>query len=164
MATNKLFYILNILFGNINGLKQVKLAFLVNQISFPFDVRKISRIVTNKVNLLPTTNTPQRNHVIRLVSHNTTVVSNATKRFECAFGFLVQLISISNFSYLPNKHLRRKFKRSLVRMINFVVEFKVIKNLLLPGYIRNSITNSISLFHRFKKQVSLFIGRQKFYF
>src|SRR5690606_36362048 len=78
--------------------------------------------------------------------------------------FLIQLISISNFSYLPYKHLRRKVKRSLVRMVNFAVEFKIIKNLLLPSQIRNSITNSISLFHRIEKQVSLFIGRQKFHF
>lgn len=164
VATNKLFHILNILFGNINGLKKVKLTFLVNQVSFSFDVRNVVKIMANKVNLLSAANTPQRNHVVRFVGHYSTIISNTTKRFKCAFSFLVQLISICYFGYLPNKHLRRKVKRSLVRMVNFVMEFVVIENLLLPSYLGNSITNSISFLHRFDKQVSLFISRQKFYF
>src|SRR5690606_7633482 len=65
VATNKLFHILNILFGDINGLKKVKLTFLINQISFPFDVRHVVRIMANKANLLSATNTPQRDHVVR---------------------------------------------------------------------------------------------------
>src|SRR5690606_10475662 len=110
------------------------------------------------------TYTPQRNHVVRFVGHYSTIISNATKWFESTLCFLIQLISISNFSYLPYKHLRRKLKSSFIRMINFVMEFEVIENLLLPSYLRNSITNSISFLHRFEKQASLFISRQKFYF
>src|SRR5690606_34095104 len=98
---DKLFHILNILFGHVNGLKQVKLTFLVNQIRFPFNVRNVIRVMANKINLLSTTNTPQRNNVIRLVGHYLTVVSNTTKWLKSTFGFLIQLISISNFSYLP---------------------------------------------------------------
>ncbi|MDN5292549.1 MAG: hypothetical protein PWQ06_2788 [Anaerophaga sp.] len=83
---------------------------------------------------------------------------------KSAFSFLIQLISISNFSYLSYKHLGRKIERSLIGMIRSVMEFKIIENLLLPRHIRNGIANSISFLHRIEKQVSLFIGRQKFYF
>lgn len=162
--TNKILNILNIFFGNINSLKKVKLAFLVNQISLPFDVRNVIRIMANKANLLSATYTPQRNHVVRFVGHYSTIISNTAKWLKSTFGFLIQFISVSNFSYLPYKHLRREVKRSLVAMIYFVVQLKVIENLLLPSHIRNSITNSISFLHRFDKQVSLFISRQKFYF
>ena len=49
-------------------------------------------------------------------------------------------------------------------MVNFVMQFKIIENTLLPRHIRNGIANSISFLHRIEKQVSLFICRQKFYF
>lgn len=120
--------------------------------------------MANKVYLLPTTDTPQGDDIIRLVSHNPSVIGNRAKWSECPFSFLVQLISISNFGYLPNKHLRRKVKRSLVRMIGAMVQLKIIENLLLPRHIRYGITNSISFLHRFEKQVSLFVSWQKFYF
>src|SRR5690606_10870506 len=64
ITTDKLFYIFHIFFGNVNSLKKIKLTLLVNQISFSFDVRNIVGIVANKINLLSTTNTPQRNNVI----------------------------------------------------------------------------------------------------
>lgn len=164
MITYKFFYVFYFFFGNINSLKKVKLTFLVNQIRFPFNVRNVIKVVANKINFLSTTNTPQRNRVIGLVGHYPTIISNTTKWLKRTFGFLVQLISISHFGYLSYKHLGRKFKRSLIRMVNFVMEFKIIKNFLLPSYLRNGIANSISFLHRFDKQVSLFISRQKFYF
>lgn len=164
VATNKFLNILNIFFGNINGLKKVKLAFFINQISFPFDVRNIVRIMANKVNFLSATDTPQGNNIVSFISHYPTIISNATKWSKSAFGFLIQLISIGNFGYLPNKHLGRKVKRSFVRMICAMVQFKIIENLLLPSNVRNGITNSVGFLHRIEKQVSLFIGRQKFYF
>lgn len=162
--THEGFYVFDIFFGNINGLEKIKLTFLVNQVSFSFDVSNVVKIMANKVNLLSATNTPQRNHVVRFVGHYSTIISNTTKRFKCTFSFLIQLIGISNFCYLPYKHLRREVKRGFITMIDFVVEFEIIENLILPRHIRNGIANSISFLHRFEKQVGLFISRQKFYF
>ena len=142
--------------------KEVQVANTVELCNSFFVVRFDPR--TNKVNLLPTTNTPQRNHVVRLVGHYSTIISNTAKWLKSTFSFLIQLVGISNFSYLSYKHLRREVKRSLVQMVNFAMEFKIIENLFLPSYLRNSVTNSISFLHRIEKQVSLFIGRQKFYF
>src|SRR5699024_5932863 len=47
---NETFHILNIFFWNINGLKKIEFTFLVNQISFPFDVRNVLWVMTNKIN------------------------------------------------------------------------------------------------------------------
>lgn len=162
--SNKLLHIYNIFFGYINGLKKVKLSFFVNQNRFAFNVRQVVSVMAYKRYFNPTTNSPKRNNIIRLVGHNTTIVTNTTKRSKLSFSFLIQLVGISNFCYTTYKNLRRKFECSLVAMVNLVMEFEIIENPLFPCHIRNSITNSISFLYRIEKQASLFIGRQKFYF
>jgi hypothetical protein len=49
-------------------------------------------------------------------------------------------------------------------MVNLPMQFELLKSFVLPNYIRDSITGSISFLDRFKKQLSLFFSRQKFYF
>src|SRR5690348_7023751 len=162
--TDKLLDVINIFFGNINGLEKVKLSFLVNQICFAFNVRQISRIVANKLNLLATTNTPQGNNVICLVSHNTTVISDTSKWSKSTFGFLVKFVGISNLCDSTNQTLRRKFKHCLVSVVNFVVEFKIIEDAFRPSNVRNSITNGICFLYGVKEQIHLFVSRKKFDF
>lgn len=162
--TQKGFHILNIIFGNINGLKQVKLTFLVNQISFPFNVRNVFRIVADKRYFNPTADSPQRNNIVRFVGHYPTIVGNTTKRLESTFGFLIKFVSIRNFCNTSYQYLTTKFKRGFIGMVCSMMEFKIIENILLPSNVRNGIANSISLLHCVEKQVSLFISRQKFYF
>lgn len=160
----KLLHIYNIFFEYINGLKKVKFAFLVNQISLAFNVRKVVLVMANKRYFQSATNSPKRNNIIGLVRHNPTIITNAAKWSKFSFSFLVKFVSIGNFRYTTHKYLRGKFKSSLVVMVNFVMEFKIIKNFLFPSHIRNSIANSISLLHRFEKKVSLCVSWQKFYF
>ena len=162
--TQKGFYISNIFFGYINSLKQVKLAFLVNQIRFAFNVRQVVSIMANKRYFNPSTYCPKRNNVIWFIGHNPAVITNTSKWSKFSFGFLVKFVSVSNFCYTSYQYLTAKFERSLVAMVNFVMEFKIIENLLFPSHIRNGITNSISFLHRFEKQVNLFVSRQKLYF
>lgn len=162
--TDKFLDVFNILFGNINSLKEVEFTFFVNQVRFTFNVRQISSIMANKVNLLPTTNTPQGNYIIRLISHNTGIISNASKWSECSFSFLVQLVGIGNFCNRANKHLRRKSKCGLVNMVGFVMELEIVKHLFRPSNLRNSITNGICFLDSFKKQSRLFSSRKKFDF
>lgn len=162
--THKTFHVINIFFGNINGLKKVKLSIFVNQIRFPFDVRQISRIMANKLNLLPATNAPQGNDIVRLVSHDTVIISNASKWSKVTFGFLINLVGIGNLCNRTYQALGRKFKRYLVRVVNFVMEFEVIKDTFRPSNFGNSIANSICFPDSFKEQIRLFISRQKFYF
>ena len=162
--TDKFLNIHNICIRNVNGLKKVKLAFLVNQISFSFYVRQVVSIMANKRYFNPPTNSPKRNNVIRLISHNPTVITNASKWSKLPFSFLVKFVRISNLCYTSYQYLTTKFKCGFIRMVDFVMQFKIIENLLFPSYVRHRITNSISFPHRIENQVSLFISRQKFYF
>jgi len=164
MITDKSLDVINILFGNINGLEKVKLAFFVNQISFPFNIRQIGRIVANKFNLLPTTNTPQRNNVIRLIGHYPTVIGNTPKWSESTFDFLINFVRICNFCNRTYQTLGRKFKCNLIGVVNFVMEFKVIKDTFRPSNFGNSIANSICFLDSFKEQIRLFVSRKKFDF
>ena len=164
IATDKFFNILYIFFGNFNSLKQVKLTFLKYQIRFAFYVRQIISVMAYKRYFNTTTNSPKRNNIIWLVGHYPTVVTNASKWSKLPFGFLVQFVAICNLCYTAYKYLRRKIKGCFVAMIYFVMQFKVIENTFFPSHIRNGIANSISFLHRFEKQFSLFVSRQKFYF
>jgi hypothetical protein len=120
--------------------------------------------MANKFDFLSTTNTPQGNDIIGLVSHNPTIISNASKWSENAFSFLIQLVGIGNFCNRANKHLRGKFESSLVNVVNFVMEFEIVKYLFRPSNFRNRITYSVCFPNSFKKQISLFSSWKKFDF
>src|SRR5690606_14407537 len=105
--------------------------------------------------------TPQRNHIVWLVGHNSSIISDSAKWFKFAFGFLVQGIRISHLGYRSYQHLRRKLKCGSQRMVNFVMQFDFIENLFLPCHLRNSTTDSISYPHSLKEQLTLLIGRHK---
>ena len=162
--TYKFFYVSYIFFWNINCLKKVKLTILVNQIRFAFNVGEIVGIMADKRYFNPSTNSPQRNNIIRLVCHYPTVITNASKWSEYPLNLFVKFVSISNLCNTPYQYLTAKFKSGFIGVVNFVMEFKIIEDTFFPSHIRNGITNSVGFLHRFKKQVSLFIGRQKFYF
>ena len=151
-------------FGNFNSLEKVKLTFLEYQIRFAFYIGKVVSVMAYKKDFQPAIDSPKRNNIIRLVSHNPAVITNTTKWSKCSFSFLIKFVGISNFSNTSYQYLTAKFKSSLVSVIYFVMEFKIIENTLLPSHLRNGIANSISFLHRFEKQVSLFVSRQKFYF
>src|SRR5690606_3145124 len=121
----------------------------------------ISRFVAHKINFLSATKTPQRNHIVWLVGHNSSIISDSTKWFEFAFGFLIQGIRISNLGNRSYQHLRRKLKCGSEMMVNLVVQSDFIENLLLPCYIRNGTACSISYPHGLKEHYGLLIGRQK---
>ena len=120
--------------------------------------------MTNKVYLLATTDTPQGNDIIMLVGHNTTIISNASKWSKNTFSFLIKFVSICNFCNRANQHLRRKFKRRLIDVVDFVMEFEIVKDTFRPSDIRNSVADRISFPNGFEKQVSLFSSRKKFDF
>lgn len=162
--TDKFLDVINILFRNINGLEKVEFLFLVNQIRFAFNIRQIIRIVADKLNLLPTSNTPQRNNVIRLIGHYPTVIGNTPKMSESTFVFLVKFVGIGNLCNRTYQALGRKFKRCLVMVVNFMMELKIVKYTFRPSNFRNSITNSICSLDSLKEQIRLFFIRKKFDF
>src|SRR5690606_9443644 len=161
IATYKIIHAFSFFLGNFYGLTKEKRSFFVNQVRFSLDKWNIRRFVANKINFLPTTKTPQRNHIVWLVGHNSSIISDSTKWFEFAFRFLIQGIRISHLGNRSYQHLRRKLKYRSERMVNFVMQSDFIENLLLPCYIRNGTACSISFPHGLKEQISLLIGRQK---
>src|SRR5690606_13607903 len=89
IATYKVIHNLSFFLGNFNGLTKDKFSFFVNQVRFSLDKWNISRFVAHKINFLSATKTPQRNHIVWLVGHNSSIISDSTKWFEFAFGFLI---------------------------------------------------------------------------
>lgn len=148
MITDKFLDVINILFRNINGLEKVEFLFLVNQIRFAFNIRQIIRIVADKLNLLPTSNTPQRNNVIRLIGHYPTVIGNTPKMSESTFGFLVKFVGIGNLCNRTYQALGRKFKRCLVRVVNFMMELKIVVTIykFTPLLYKNSQLIELAIF------------------
>src|SRR5690606_7776660 len=138
-----------------------KFSFFVNQVRFSFDKWNIRRFVAHKINFLSPSKAPQRHHIVWLVGHNSSIISDSTKWFECTFGFLVQGIRISHLGNRSYQHLRRKLKCGSEGMINLVVQFDLIENLFLPCYIRNGTACGIRYPHGLKEQLTLLIGRQK---
>ena len=161
---DKILNVFYIFFGYFNGLKQVKLTFLVNQIRFAFNVGKIFRIMADKRYFNPSSDSPKRNNIIRLVGHYPAIITNASEWSEYPLNLFIKFVGISNLCNTPYQYLTAKFKGSLVCVVNFVMEFKIVKDTFSPSDIRNGITNNVGFLHRFKKQVSLFISRKKFYF
>src|SRR5690606_21760203 len=79
IATYIIIHNLRFFLGNFYGLTKEKLTFFVNQVCFSLDKRGMFRIVANKINFLSTSKTPQRNHIVWLVGHNSSIVSDSTK-------------------------------------------------------------------------------------
>src|SRR5699024_8550580 len=144
IAAYKIIHSFNFFLGNFYGLTKEKFSFFVNQVGFSFDKRNMFRLVAHKINFLSTSKTPQRNHIVWPVAHNSGIISDSTKWFECAFGFLVQGISIGNLGNRSYQHLRRKLKCGSEWMINLMMQFDFIENLFLPCHIRYSTACSIS--------------------
>lgn len=159
--TQECFHILYIIFHYINRLKQIELTLSKKQISFAFNVRKIILVVADKWHLQPAANRPDGNS-FSFVRKNTTVVCDAAKWFKRSLYFLIQFVSISYLADTPYKNLCRKIGRTLQSVIDFRMDFKLVKDFLFPRYFRNSITNRIRFFNSSQEQISLFFSGQKF--
>src|SRR5690606_4137617 len=106
IATYKIIHAFSFFLGNFNGLTKEKFSFFVNQVRFSLDKRDMFRLMAHKINFLSSSKTPQRNHIVWLVGHNPSIVSNSPKWIEFAFCFLVQSIRISHLGNRSNQHVR----------------------------------------------------------
>src|SRR5690606_10092415 len=161
IATYKINHAFGSFPANFYGLTEEKFSLFVNQVGFSLDKRDMFRLVANKINFLSAANTPQRNHMVWFVGHNSGIISDGTKRFEFPFCFLVQAIGIGNLGNRSYKHLGRKLTCGFERMINLVVQFDFIENLFLPCHISNGIAGRIGHFHGLKEQCSLILCGQE---
>ena len=160
--TNKLFNVGNFFFGNLNSLKQVKLTFSGNKISFPLDIGNVLGIVADKWHLQSATHRPDRNRIF-FIRKNAIIIGDCTQRFKVAFTFLVKFIGIGNLGDAPDKHLGRQSRASFEAMVHKAMKFKLIECLFTPRNIRNFITDLVASLDSFQERCSLFICRQELY-
>jgi len=154
---DKLFHVLDVFIGNIDGLKKIKLSLFVDQIRLSFDVREIFRVMANKRHLQSPAEGPDR-YEGSGVGQNPAVVSDGTERPEAALGFPVQFIRIRYSAYAAYKHLCGKVIRGLEIVITKTVNFELIENFMLPCDFRDRIANGVCFFDGIKKQSGLFAG------
>src|SRR5690606_5615793 len=161
IAPYKIIHAFRFFWGNFYGLTKEKCSFFVNQVRFSLDKSEMFRLMAHKINFLSTSKTPQRNHIVWFVGHNSSIISDGAKWFEFAFCFLVQGIRITNLGNRSYQHLRRKLTCGSERMIDLVVQFNFIENLFLPCRLRNDIAGSISYPHSLKEQCGLILGSKQ---
>lgn len=159
---DKVFYVFDIIFGNFDCLKQIPLAFLGNKIGFAFNIRKISWVMANKRYFQPACNGPNR-HRIRPIGKNPAIISDASERLKCSFGFPVELIGINNLGYTSDNHLSGKVEIVPHCPVNKAMEFEPVESHVGPCSFGNLITCAVRLFKGIQKRVRLFVGRQKLY-
>src|SRR5204863_7409431 len=97
------------------------------QICLSLDVWKVAGIMADKFHFQSTANSPNRNTIIWFISKNTTVIRNATKWFKGSFGFLIQLVSISDFGNTANQNLSREISIAFKFVIDFIMNLKLVK-------------------------------------
>ena len=162
IATDKFLNILNIIFRNLAGLKQVKFAFLKDKIGLSFNVGDVCGVVTNVMNLKPSPDRPYRSN-IAFVTENPAVIRNAAQRLKGSFCFPVQFVSIADFRYATHNDLCRKIESTLNRVVAFRVNLELVKYPLAKSSVRNSITGCIGFFNSSQKRISLILVWQKLY-
>lgn len=163
VTTDKLLDIFNILFGDFYRLKKVKLAFLEHKVSFPFDVRKIIGVVTDKRHLLPFAYSPYRDMSIGVGKHPA-VIADASVFTEHTLTFPVKFVRVRHLAYAAYNYLSGKVKGIAYVIVAKVMQFELIESPIPPCNVRNLIARSISLLESFKKNPMLFFGRDNLYF
>jgi hypothetical protein len=118
--------------------------------------------MANKWNLQSTIYRPNGN-AVNLESKDSAIISNTTIGLESPFALPVKFIGICNLRYAPYKGLSRKIRCIFNSMVNKVVEFVLIKDLLMPRNIGDIIAGFITRLHSVYQTFSLFIRGQEFY-
>jgi hypothetical protein len=158
----KVFEVFNSFLGNLYGLKKKELTILGNEVGLTFDVGKPVRTMTDKGDTFEAAVNSPDGDCGWGVTKDSSVISNSTKRLKDSFNLLIQFIRVGNLADTAYYHLSRKLKLIFNLMISFVMEFELIKYLLIPRCIGNFITNIVCPFNSIKQRFGLFVGGEKF--
>ena len=163
IKSDKILNVFDLFFRNFNRLKEEKLAFLENKVSFSFDIRKIVGVVAYKRNTLPFLNSPNRNRIFGIRQYPA-VITDAAKFSETPLDLFVKFVGICNFADTAYNHLCRKIKVFTDSGVAMMVYFKLSENLILPYHIGDAVTRSISFLDSIKKKIALRLVWKKFNF
>ena len=157
---DKLLHIFNIFFGHFDSLKEIKFSFLCYKVSLASNIRKIFRIVADKRHSQSAINRPDGNKIFS-ISKNAGVISDCAEYFKSSLNLPIKFIGISNLGNAAHNDLSRKFKLFFNAIIDKMMNFILIKNLIFPGNAGNFIASFIAFPDSFQKRISLLDIRKK---
>ena len=146
---------------NIASCQKVEIAPKQNQVTLSllaFEQFPLS-IAANKRYLDSAFKRPDRNdRVVKIVTQQPGVISNATGYFERSFGLFVQLVRVGNFGDATHRHLSRQVKLLTNIVIDQLVNLKLAKSLVIPGNLADVVASFICRFKRLSQKIGLFFG------
>ena len=150
-------------FGDVYSLIEEELAFLVNKIGFPFDVRYIFFVVTSKRNLLTLANCPNGGFV-SFVGQDSGIVTDASVRSEFALRLVVKFVCVGNLADASDNHLSGEIEFPTYIVITKMMYFELTESFVRPSSIGNVGTRIVGFFHGLEKKQPLLISRENLYF
>ncbi len=146
----------------VNRGEQVELPVRKDKIRLTLPVRKKLRrpLATNERYSLPPRGTPD-GYSGFVPAEDAVVVGDRPKRPEGSLRPRIKLVSVSDLSDSPNDHLGRKSRRVLDWMVSQLVELVLPERTMLPGYLADFVSRSVSGAQRVPEHVGLIRSRKK---
>ena len=163
VKTNDSIRILDLGFGNINGLIKVEVAFLESKVCFSLDVRDVFFVVTDERNLLTLPDSPNGNFGF-LVRKNSGIVTDASVSSEFTLLFVVELVRIGNLADAADNHLSGEVESLTNIVITEMMYLELTESIVLPSDVRNVGTRLVGFFHGLEKKRPLLIAGENLYF
>jgi hypothetical protein len=101
---------------------------------------------------------------INVPTQDSIIIGNRAVRLESALGFPVKFVSIGHFGNTAHYHLSGQAKLLFDILINQLVNFELVKNILSPGHFANVVASGIGRFQCFKQGLMFLWRSLKFYF
>ena len=155
--------ILDLGFGNINGLIEEEVSFLECEVCFSLDVRNVFFVVTDERNLLTLSDSPD-GCLGFLVGQDSGIVTDASVSSEITLLLVVEFVRIGNLADAADNHLSGEIELLTNIVITKMVDFELAESLVRPSNIRNVGTRLVGFFHGLEKKRPLLIAGENLYF
>ena len=160
--------VLNLAFfdiGHVNRSEQKPESVACHQVRFasPECKQFALPLAAHKWNGLPSLDRPNTDpRFSEIVSENSVIERDRTKRPELALSFLIKLVSVSHLGDQPDHNLSRKVELFADRLVKETLQRKPPKFSSGPSLFAEPITSAISYLKRAFKNTSLIGGRLQF--
>jgi hypothetical protein len=144
--------------GHVNGSEQEPESVSCYQVRFasPESKQFALTVATHKANRLATVNSPNTNlRFGEIVSENSVIERDRTKRPELALSFLIRLVSVGHLGYQANNYLGRKRELFTNRFVPKSVKRELAKFFGCPSLLTEPITSAIRYLKRALKSIGL---------
>lgn len=155
--------ILDLGFGNINGLTEEEVTLLECEVCFSLDVRDVFFVVTDERNLLTLSDCPDGNFGF-LVRKNSGIVTDASASSELTLFLVVEFVRIGNLADAADNHLSGEVESLTNIVITKMMYLELTESIVLPSNVRNVGTRLVGFFHGLEKKRPLLIAGENLYF